>query len=392
MLSSPPALTGRESPFGVNVSLPPIPTNESARLSALARYRILDTAPEQVFDDIARLASVVCGTPMALVSLVDKHRRWTKAAVGIAAREVPRECSFCAHAINKPDEVMVVPDTTRDERFSANPMVRDEPHLRFYAGAPLVTPDGFALGTLCVVDRRKRELTPVQQDALRVLANQVMMLLEQRRILSDLALRLETAQRLTHAGDWLYDIVNKRHYWSDEIFRILGVSREAFQPTLISALACVHRDDRKRVHQFEYALRTSKVPLEIEHRIVRPDGLIRHLRTHAEVTRDSEGNPVRMTGTVQDITEYQLAQTALHESEQRYKLVSRATSDVLWDWDLAANTIWRSDGFKTVFGFSTDEIEPVLEWWSKRLHPDDRDRVVTGLRSAVASGQEAWTR
>ena len=98
-----------------------------------------------------------------------------------------------------------------------------------------------------------------------------------------------------------------------------------------------------------------------------------------------------MTGTVQDITEYQLAQAALHESEQRYKLVSRATSDVLWDWDLAANTIWRSDGFKTVFGFSTDEIEPVLEWWSKRLHPDDRDRVVAGLRSAVASGLEAWS-
>ena len=98
-----------------------------------------------------------------------------------------------------------------------------------------------------------------------------------------------------------------------------------------------------------------------------------------------------MTGTVQDITEYQLAQAALHESEQRYKLVSRATSDVLWDWDLAANTIWRSDGLKTVFGFSTDEVEPMIDWWTKHLHHEDRERVVNSLQRAIDSGQEAWT-
>jgi len=375
----------------MRATLPPIPTNESARLSALNRYHILDTPPEEAFDDIARIAAVLCQTPMALITLVDKHRQWFKAAIGIEAREMPRECSFCAHTINRPTELMMVPDATADQRFSQNPLVKGAPHVRFYAGAPLVTPEGLALGALCVVDRQKRELTPTQQEALRVLAGQVMSRLEQRRILTDLALRLETAQRLAHIGDWQIDIVNNRHDWSDEIFRILGVSRETFVPTLMSALTCVHREDRRRVHQFEYALRTSKAAMEIKHRIVRPDGQVRHVRTHVEVIRGVDGQPQRFTGTLEDITESKLAEEALHESEKRYKLVSRATSDVLWDWDLTTNTLWRSDGLKTVFGFTTDEVEPVIDWWTKRLHPEDRDHVVNGLHRAIDSGQEAWT-
>ncbi|HUL53630.1 MAG TPA: PAS domain-containing protein [Opitutaceae bacterium] len=374
----------------MKASLPPIPTNESARLSALRRYGLLDTPPEEAIDGIARVASLICGAPIAAVSLVDEQRQWLKAIVGLEVRELPREHSFCAHAINAPTEVMVVPDATKDRRFADNPLVRSEPRVRFYAGAPLVTPDGFALGALCVVDRRPRHLSPSQREALRVLAAQVIDQFELRRAVTDLAVRLETAQRFVHIGDWQYDIVHERHYWSDEVFRILGVARETFDPNRMDFFAYVHPEDLSRVRRFEVTLRTSESRGRIDHRIVRPDGEIRHVRTYAEVVRDPAGNAVRMTGTVQDVTEYQLAQTALHESEQRYKLVSRATSDVLWDWDLAANTIWRSDGFKTVFGFSTDEIEPVLEWWSKRLHADDRDRVVSGLRRAVDSGQETW--
>lgn len=161
-------------------------TDEAGRLAALDIYEILDTPAEPGFDDIVRIASQICGTPMALISLVDDRRQWFKAAVGIDAAETPREIAFCAHAIGHPD-VLAVPDASLDPRFVDNPLVTGDTHLRFYAGAPLVTPEGFALGTLCVLDREPRQLRPDQVEALQALARQVMAQLELRRSLNRLA-------------------------------------------------------------------------------------------------------------------------------------------------------------------------------------------------------------
>ena len=162
-----------------------LPTNEAARLAALRRYRILDTDPERAFDDLAHLASHICGTPIALISLVDEDRQWFKARVGITARETSRSVAFCAHAIQEPG-IMMVNDAMRDERFRENPLVTGDPHLRFYAGAPLNTPDGHAVGTLCVADTVPRELTPEQTRALDALRRQVEAQLELRRNLMEL--------------------------------------------------------------------------------------------------------------------------------------------------------------------------------------------------------------
>lgn len=158
----------------------PLAANESQRLAALAAYEILDTAPEPQFDDLARLASHICKTPIALVSLVDADRQWFKARFGLETPQTPRDIAFCAHAILGSD-VMVVPDATRDERFADNPLVTGDPGIRFYAGAPLLTPEGEALGTLCVIDRRPRDLTREQIAALRALARQAVAQLELRR-------------------------------------------------------------------------------------------------------------------------------------------------------------------------------------------------------------------
>jgi diguanylate cyclase (GGDEF)-like protein len=157
-----------------------VPTNESERLAALRRCEALDTAPEIAFDDIVLLASRVCEAPMAAISLVDEHRQWFKSRVGFEARQTPREVAFCAHAILQSD-LLVVPDAMKDERFHDNPLVRGDPHVRFYAGAPLVTTDGHAIGALCVMDTVARSLSTGQAETLHVLARQVINQIELRQ-------------------------------------------------------------------------------------------------------------------------------------------------------------------------------------------------------------------
>jgi two-component sensor histidine kinase len=154
---------------------------EEYRLDALRRYGILDTPRESDFDEVVKVASAVCGTPISVVNLIDEGRQWFKAEVGLGVRETPLDSSICAHAILQPG-LFVVPDTTLDRRFADNPLVTGEPHLRFYAGALLETPEGFPLGTVCVLDYKPRELDDTQKAFLRLMASQVMKLFELRRI------------------------------------------------------------------------------------------------------------------------------------------------------------------------------------------------------------------
>lgn len=160
--------------------------NEDRRLEILRSYDLLDTPPEQTFDDFALIASQICGTPIALITLVDAHRQWFKAKVGLAGSETPREHAFCAHTIMSGD-LMIVEDATKDARFAANPLVTSDPNIRFYAGAPLVDSKGFGLGSLCVIDRAPRQLTAEQQRVLAALARQVVAQFEFRRISAALA-------------------------------------------------------------------------------------------------------------------------------------------------------------------------------------------------------------
>ncbi len=169
------------------------PTNEWQRLETLRGYEILDTEPEAAFDDLTLLASYICQTPVALISLIDADRQWFKSKVGVSVTETSRDIAFCASAILQPD-VFIVPDASEDERFAENPLVVSEPKIRFYAGATLMT-DGHALGTLCVVDRVPRELKPEQLEALRALSRQVLAQLELRRNLKRLEKSLAARDR-----------------------------------------------------------------------------------------------------------------------------------------------------------------------------------------------------
>src|SRR5580693_1006346 len=183
----------------------PLPENETARLEALQRYAILDTFPEQEFDDLSRLAALICGTPIALVSLVDADRQWFKSKVGLEEAETPREVAFCGHAILQRD-VMVVPDALADARFQGNPLVIDRPNVRFYAGAPLITQEGHALGTLCVLDHVPRDLTSAQQQALKALSRLVVAQFELRRSVFDQSLAIRERRRAQEELDQLFTL------------------------------------------------------------------------------------------------------------------------------------------------------------------------------------------
>ncbi len=201
---------------------------EAERLKALQRYKILDTLSEEAYDDITRIASAICGTEIAVISLVDQERQWFKATIGIEAKETPRDIAFCAHAILK-NEVMVVPDATVDKRFYDNPLVVGGPKVKFYAGAPIRTSDGHMLGTLCVIDSNPKILTPHQHEILKALSRQVMNLLELRlnvAALYDFAQELEKAkeasQDLTKAkGEFL---ANMSHEIRTPMNGIIGMT------------------------------------------------------------------------------------------------------------------------------------------------------------------------
>jgi len=154
---------------------------ENDRLNALKSYDILDSLPEEEYDDITRLASEICQTPISLISLLDDSRQWFKSNHGLQVRETPIEYAFCSHAIINPNEIFIVPDSRKDPRFSKNPLVTGEPYVIFYAGVPLVDKNGFPLGSLCVIDNDAKELSDKQLIGLRVLARHVVNLLEMRK-------------------------------------------------------------------------------------------------------------------------------------------------------------------------------------------------------------------
>jgi GAF domain-containing protein len=173
----------------------PKPKNEAHRLKVLWQYDLLDTVPEAVFDELTSLAALICDAPIALISLVDEDRQWFKSKFGVTLKETSRDASFCSHAIMQ-SGLMVVPDAIKDERFKKNPLVTSSPKIRFYAGAPLITPDGHALGTLCVIDQKPRQLTAQQKEALTLLARHVMTQLELRSHASEHAATREDCEAI----------------------------------------------------------------------------------------------------------------------------------------------------------------------------------------------------
>lgn len=187
---------------------PPIPSNEAERMRSLRLYRIIDSGSEKAFDDLTRLAAAICETPISLITLIEGERQWFKSKVGMTMTETSRDVSFCAHALVD-NRMLVVEDATKDPRFADNPYVTAEAPVRFYAGAPLVMADGNSLGTLCVVDRKPRQLSPHQLEALGILRQAVVSQIELRRALADFRL----VEQLLPICAWCRDVRNPDGSW-----------------------------------------------------------------------------------------------------------------------------------------------------------------------------------
>lgn len=198
----------------------PLPVNEAARLASLEKYAILDTEPEQGFDDLTLLASHICRTPIALISLIGEDRQWFKSKVGLSVTETSRDVAFCSTAILQSD-VFVIQDTLADERFRDNPLVASEPRIRFYAGAPLINEEGYALGTLCVLDQTPREFSPDEKEALKALSRIVLAQLEFRRNLMLLKEALSDRTREEHERQ--RELIEVQ----ETLFRVLGLRPRA---------------------------------------------------------------------------------------------------------------------------------------------------------------------
>jgi PAS domain S-box-containing protein len=223
-----------------------LPHDETARIEALLQYKILDTAPEAAFDDLTRLAAYICGTPIALVSLIDTNRQWFKSKIGLEALETPRDIAFCTHAICQKD-VFIVPDATLDDRFATNPLVTSEPNIRFYAGVPLIDADGYGLGTLCVIDNVPRELTAEQLEALKILGCQVMKQLELRRNLDSLLLVTTQHQKQKKANKQLFVKIGGWFGLTSSILVIIGI----FSYQNIQEIVNINNQQKQTLAQYE---------------------------------------------------------------------------------------------------------------------------------------------
>ncbi len=302
------------------------PPNEKARLEALRSYAVLDTPPEPSFDDITQLAAQLCSTPVALISLVDENRIWFKSRKGVEVEEAPRDTAFCGRSVLRA-ELHLVPDTQLDAQLSRHPLVAQPPHLRFYAGAPLTTPEGITLGMMCVADLVPRQLSAQQIRGLEALARQVVGQLELRRMnlvqarlieeLRSTSERFAVIQHATNDIVWDWDLETGRVSRNERVTAVLGYPQHEVSDDPSWWHSLVHPDDGERVAEgFHRAIYEGKTHWSDEYRLRRANGTYARVLDRGAILRDAAGAPVRVLGTVMDMSEREEMRSRLAQADR----------------------------------------------------------------------------
>lgn len=366
--------------------------DEFHRLRSLHSYDILDTVPEADFDQLTWLAAHICKTPIAVLTLVDETRQWFKSIYGLDVRETPREIAFCNHAIQYVTP-FVVEDAAKDSRFASNPLVINDPRIRFYLGIPLISPEGFAIGTLAVIDQVPRTLAEETVKALCLLAHQAMHNLNARRerLASEQAAHNRVKDIISAAATGIaVSTLDGKYLLSNPYYcNLFGYSTEEMARTTLADI--VLPGDYPGMQSRLKELYKDKVPrFTLECRCLTKQRELIWIRAQVSMLRDAQDQPLAFVGVVDDITERKKIEGKLFESEHRFKLIAKATADTIWDWNLLSDTLWWSEGINTRFGYRPEDIEPGSESWTSRIHPDDVQRVVEGITKVIDSDSNNW--
>jgi diguanylate cyclase (GGDEF)-like protein len=365
--------------------------NEPARLAALQDLGVLDTPPDPALDGLVKAASLIFGVQIALVSLVDQHRQWFKANFGLPGfHHAPREQTFCHHMLAGA-ALLEVEDAATDARFANHPLVLGAPKIRFYAGVPLRLSSGHIVGSVCLIDRRPRRLTPAQRELLSWLAQAAVAILEQVQPETRLRAAAERvrkneeilahAGRLAGVGGWALDIATNRLTWSGETYRIHAVSPD-FVPDVESAIAFYAPEAGPKIRAAIQTCLAGGGAYDLELPLLTADGLQRWVRAVGDVVTE-DGKQVRLTGAFQDITERVNERTALQLARERMAIATDSGGIGIWDWDVVSNELFWNPKMFELYGMPSDQPSVTYEDWAMMLHPEDAPDTEAVLRDAL---------